>query len=138
MTNYSLFDFAYVEWKVRYWTLYLFQASISSIPEHSRDFARMEHLFGSPESSHLASLLKALFGQSDYQVSTIRDESDTIIDFEVTDSNGQCYRDRICILYVTPIRKNEASTSNAPSFIDFITLEDIPEDFKPYLGEQQR
>ncbi|GJD11659.1 hypothetical protein Gasu2_57860 [Galdieria sulphuraria] len=138
MTNYSLFDFAYVEWKDRYWTLYLFQASTSSIPEHSRDFARMEHLFGSPESSHLASLLKALFGQSDYQVSTIRDESDTIIDFEVTESNGQCYRDRICILYVTPLTKNEASTSNAPSFIDFITLEDIPEDFKPYLGEQQR
>ncbi|EME27622.1 uncharacterized protein Gasu_47680 [Galdieria sulphuraria] len=121
MKNYSRLDFAYVEWNDNDWRLYLFQASISSFPEHNRDFTR--NSFVSPESSQLASLLHALFGIFDFQVSTIRDESDTIIDFEVTDSNDQSYRDRICILYVTPLTNNEARISIASVFIDFITLE---------------
>jgi len=86
----------------------------------------------SGETVQLASLLNVLF-IAPFEVSTVYDASKNIVDFEVTDSRGVSYRDRISILYVTPLTREDAKADSAPEFVEFLTFYNFPDDMKPFI-----
>ncbi|KAK4526702.1 hypothetical protein GAYE_SCF26G4618 [Galdieria yellowstonensis] len=131
--NNPCLDYAYVDMTDGIWKLYLIQVSVSSFPVHNRDSARLELLFEkSGETVQLASLLNVLFDEP-FEVSPVYDASKNIVDFEVTDSRGVSYRDRISILYVTPLTREDAKADSAPEFVEFLTFYNFPDDMKPFI-----
>jgi len=135
--NYLRLDYAYVDIIGDRWMLYLIQASVSSFPVHNRDSARLELLLTKSETCQLESLLNSFFDDA-FEVSPVVDRKGNIVNFTVTDSKGTSYRERICILYVTPLTRSEAKADSAPQFVEFLTFEDCPGDLKPYIRQKVR
>jgi len=69
-----------------------------------------------------------------FQVSPVVDMKGNLVNFTVKDSNGISYRERICILYVTPLTGSEANADSVPELVQFLIFEDFPPNFKPYLS----
>jgi len=131
-------DYAYVDMTDGRWKLYLIQVSVSSFPVHNRDSARLKLLFEkSGEPVQLASLLHVLFDEP-FEVSPVYDASKNIVDFEVTGSRGVSYRDRISILYVTPLIREDAKADSAPDFVEFLTFDNFPDNLKPFIDVGQK
>ncbi|KAK4526878.1 hypothetical protein GAYE_SCF59G6420 [Galdieria yellowstonensis] len=135
--NYPRLDYAYVDIIGDRWILYLIQASVSSFPVHNRDSARLELLLTKSETCQLESLLNSFFDDA-FEVSPVVDRKGNIVNFTVTDSKGTSCRERICILYVTPLTRSEAKADSAPEFVEFLTFEDCPGDLKPYINIRQK
>eukprot|EP00871_Galdieria_phlegrea_P000664 jgi/Galph1/1599/GphlegSOOS_G297.1 len=127
-------DLAYIDMESSNWNIYFMQLSISSFSQHNRGSAEIQHLFDPPERPQLASLLETIFGETGFQVSVIRDDSNQIVDFEVLDPNGMSCRNRITILYVTPLSESDVGISSAPKFVGFLTFESYPKAFQQLLG----
>eukprot|EP00871_Galdieria_phlegrea_P002092 jgi/Galph1/2884/GphlegSOOS_G38.1 len=117
--DYAPLDLAFVDIEDDNRMLHLLQLSTSSFPQHNRGSTDIQRLFYPPEKPQLASLLENLFGETGFQVSVTRDESNQIIDFEVLDPNGISCRNRISIFYVTLLYKSDAGISYAPKFVGF-------------------
>eukprot|EP00871_Galdieria_phlegrea_P000938 jgi/Galph1/1845/GphlegSOOS_G531.1 len=105
---------------------------------HNRGSAEIQRLFDPPERPQLASLLETIFGETGFQVSVIRDDSNQIVDFEVLDPNGMSCRNRITILYVTPLSESDVGISSAPKFVGFLTFESYPKAFQQLLGMEPK
>jgi hypothetical protein len=72
--------------------------------------------------------LEHFFGES-FRVFVQREESMMkTLDFQVLDSKDKSCRNGISTLYVMPLTKQEAKISNAPSFVDFITYANFPQE----------
>ncbi|KAK4527943.1 hypothetical protein GAYE_SCF46G5876 [Galdieria yellowstonensis] len=131
--NYPQLDYAYVDMTDGSWMLYLIQVSVSSFPVHNRDSARLELLFEKTgETVPLASLLNSFFAKV-FEVSPVYDAREKIVNFEVTDSHGISFRDRISILYVTPLTREDAKADSAPEFVEFLTFDNFPGYMKSYI-----
>ncbi|KAK4528928.1 hypothetical protein GAYE_SCF67G6877 [Galdieria yellowstonensis] len=135
--NYPRLDYAYVDIIGDRWILYLIQASVSSFPVHNRDSAQLELLLTKSETCQLESLLNSFFDDA-FVVSPVVDRKGNIVNFTVTDSKGTSCRERICILYVTPLTRSEAKADCAPEFVEFLTFEECPGDLKPYIRQKVR
>eukprot|EP00871_Galdieria_phlegrea_P003390 jgi/Galph1/4051/GphlegSOOS_G2744.1 len=131
-------DLAYIDMESSNWNIYFMQLSISSFSQHNRGSAEIQRLFDPPERPQLASLLETIFGETGFQVSVIRDDSNQIVDFEVLDPNGMSCRNRITILYVTPLSESDVGISSAPKFIGFLTFESYPKAFQQLLGMEPK
>jgi len=115
------------------WMLYLIQVSISSFPAHNIDSARLELLFKKTGGTvQLASLLNLFFAEA-FEVSPLYNDREKIVNFEVTDSQGISFRDRISILYVTPLTREDAKADSAPEFVEFLTFDNFPGYMKSYI-----
>ncbi|KAK4526882.1 hypothetical protein GAYE_SCF29G4800 [Galdieria yellowstonensis] len=124
--NYPQLDYAYVDMTYGSWMLYLIQVSVSSFPVHNRDLARLELLFEKTGGTvPLASLLNSFF-DGPFEVSPVYNDGKKIVNFEVTDSQGISFRDRISILYVTPLTREDAKADSAPEFVEFLTFDNFP------------
>ncbi|KAK4528397.1 hypothetical protein GAYE_SCF56G6338 [Galdieria yellowstonensis] len=120
------------------WMLYLIQVSLSSFPVHNRDSARLELLFAKTGGTVLlASLLNSFF-DGPFEVSPVYNDRKKIMDFEVTDSQGISFRDRISILYVTPLTREDAKADSAPEFVEFLTFDNFPGYMKSYIDVGQK
>jgi len=133
-TNYPRLDYAYVDMTDDgNWMLYLIQVSVSSFPAHNIDSAQLERLFMKTGGSvQLASLLNSFFAEV-FEVSPVYDARKKIVNFEVTDSQGISFRDRISILYVTPLTREDAKADSAPDFVEFLTFDNFPGYMKSYI-----
>jgi hypothetical protein len=133
-TNYPRLDYAYVDMtEDGNWMLYLIQVSVSSFPAHNIDSAQLERLFMKTGGSvQLASLLNSFFAEV-FEVSPVYDARKKIVNFEVTDSQGISFRDRISILYVTPLTREDAKADSAPDFVEFLTFDNFPGYMKSYI-----
>ncbi|KAK4523504.1 hypothetical protein GAYE_PCTG60G1400 [Galdieria yellowstonensis] len=133
-TNYPRLDYAYVDMTDDgNWMLYLIQVSVSSFPAHSIDLAQLERLFKKTDGTvQLASLLNSFFAEV-LEVSPVYDAREKIVNFEVTDSQGISFRDRISILYVTPLTREDAKADSAPEFVEFLTFDNFPGYMKSYI-----
>ncbi|KAK4528741.1 hypothetical protein GAYE_SCF64G6687 [Galdieria yellowstonensis] len=136
--NYLGFDYAYVDMTDGRWMLCLMQVSVSSFPVHNTGSARLELLFEkSGETVPLASLLKSFFDEA-FEVSPVVDTEGNTINFTVTDSRGISCRERICVLYVTPLTRSEAQVDSAPEFVEFLTLDNFPDGLKYFTARRRR
>ncbi|KAK4526218.1 hypothetical protein GAYE_SCF22MG4132 [Galdieria yellowstonensis] len=136
--NYPQLDYAYVDMTDGSWMLYLIQVSVSSFPVHNRDSARLELLFEKTGGTvPLASLLNSFF-DGPFEVSPVYNDRKKIMDFEVTDSQGISFRDRISILYVTPLTREDAKADSAPEFVEFLTFDNFPGYMKSYIDVGQK
>jgi len=137
--NYPRLDYAYVDMiDDGSWMLYLIQVSVSSFPAHDVDSAQLERLFMKTGGSvPLASLLNSFFAEV-FEVSPVYDARKKIVNFEVTDSQGISFRDRISILYVTPLTREDAKADSAPEFVEFLTFDNFPENMKSYIDVGQK
>ncbi|KAK4527273.1 hypothetical protein GAYE_SCF38G5195 [Galdieria yellowstonensis] len=133
-TNYPRLDYAYVDMTDDgNWMLYLIQVSVSSFPAHNTDSAQLERLFKKTGGTvQLASLLNSFFAEV-FEVSPVYDAGEKIVNFEVTDSHGISFRDRISILYVTPLTREDAKADSAPEFVEFLTFDNFPGYMKSYI-----
>eukprot|EP00871_Galdieria_phlegrea_P005303 jgi/Galph1/5774/GphlegSOOS_G4401.1 len=131
-------DLAYIDMESSNWNVYFMQLSISSFSQHNRGSAEIQRLFDPPERPQLASLLETIFGETGFQVSVIRDDSNQIVDFEVLDPSGMSCRNRITILYVTPLSESDVGISSAPKFVGFLTFESYPKAFQQLLGMEPK
>ncbi|KAK4526498.1 hypothetical protein GAYE_SCF24G4414 [Galdieria yellowstonensis] len=133
-THYPSLDYAYVDiTDDGYWMLYLIQVSVSSFPAHNIDSAQLERLLKKTGGTvQLASLLNSFFAEV-FEVSPVYDAREKIVNFEVTDSQGISFRDRISILYVTPLTREDAKANSAPDFVDFLTFDNFPGYMKSYI-----
>ncbi|KAK4525357.1 hypothetical protein GAYE_SCF09G3265 [Galdieria yellowstonensis] len=133
-TNYPRLDYAYVDvTDDGNWMLYLIQVSVSSFPAHDTDSAQLERLFKKTGGTvQLASLLNSFFAEV-LEVSPVYDAREKIVNFEVTDSQGISCRDRISILYVTPLTREDAKADSAPEFVEFLTFDNFPGHMKSYI-----
>jgi len=138
-THYPRLDYAYVDMTDDgNWMLYLIQVSVSSFPAHNIDLAQLERLFMKTGGSvQLASLLNSFFAEV-FEVSPVYDAREKIVNFEVTDSQGISFRDRISILYVTPLTREDAKADSAPEFVEFLTFDNFPGYMKSYVGRNVR
>jgi len=124
--NYPRLDYAYVDMTDGRCMLYLIQVSVSSFPAHNIDLAQLERLFKKTDGSvQLASLLNLFFAEV-FEVSPVYDAGKKIVNFEVTDSHGISFRDRISILYVTPLTREDAKADSALEFVEFLTFDNFP------------
>ncbi|KAK4526501.1 hypothetical protein GAYE_SCF25G4417 [Galdieria yellowstonensis] len=131
--NYPQLDYAYVDMTDGSWMLYLIQVFVSSFPVHNRDSAQLELLFEKTGGTvPLASLLNSFF-DGPFEVSPVYDAGKKIVNFEVTDSQGISFRDRISILYVTPLTKEDAKVDSAPGFVEFLTFDNFIDDMKSFI-----
>ncbi|KAK4526948.1 hypothetical protein GAYE_SCF29G4867 [Galdieria yellowstonensis] len=132
--NYPRLDYAYVDMiDDGSWMLYLIQVSVSSFPAHNTDSAQLERLFMKTGGSvPLASLLNSFFDRP-FEVSSVYNDRKKIVDFEVADSQGISFRDRISILYVTPLTREDAKADSAPEFVEFLTFDNFPGYMKSYI-----
>jgi len=89
------------------------------------------NLSSKSEPCQLASLLKSFLGKT-FQVSPVVDMKENMVDFTVTDSKGISCRERMCILYISPSRK-DVKAHNAREFVEFLTFEDFPHNLKPCI-----
>ncbi|KAK4527772.1 hypothetical protein GAYE_SCF43G5701 [Galdieria yellowstonensis] len=139
--NYPRLDYAYVDMTGDgNWMLYLIQVSVSSFPAHDIDSAQLERLFKKTGGTvQLASLLNSFFAEV-FEVSPVYDAGEKIVNFEVTDSHGISFRDRISILYVTPLTREDAKADSAPEFVEFLTFDNFPGYMKSYIdvGRKER
>jgi len=136
--NYLGLDYAYVDMTDASWMLCLMEVSVSSFPVHSTGSARLELLFEkSGETVPLASLLNSFFHEA-FEVSPVVDTEGNIINFTVTDSRGIFCRERICILYVTPLTRSEAQIDSAPEFVEFLTFDNFPDNLKYFTARRRR
>ncbi|KAK4527844.1 hypothetical protein GAYE_SCF45G5776 [Galdieria yellowstonensis] len=136
--NYPSLDYAYVYMTDGSWMLYLIQVSVSSFPVHNRDSARLELLFEKTGGTvPLASLLNSFF-DGPFEVSPVYNDRKKIMDFEVTDSQGISFRDRISILYVTSLTREDAKADSAPEFVEFLTFDNFPGYMKSYIDVGQK
>ncbi|KAK4528808.1 hypothetical protein GAYE_SCF64G6755 [Galdieria yellowstonensis] len=133
-TNYPRLDYAYVDMTDDgSWMLYLIQVSVSSFPAHNTDSAQLERLFKKTGGTvQLASLLNSFFAEV-FEVSPVYDAREKIVNFEVTDSHGISFRDRISILYVTPLTREDAKADSAPDFVEFLTFDNFPGYMQSYI-----
>ncbi|KAK4529116.1 hypothetical protein GAYE_SCF78G7068 [Galdieria yellowstonensis] len=133
-TNYPRLDYAYVDMTDDgNWMLYLIQVSVSSFPAHNTGSAQLERLFKKTDGTvQLASLLNSFFAEV-FEVSPVYDAREKIVNFEVTDSQGISFRDRISILYVTPLTREDAKADSAPEFVEFLTFDNFPGYMKSYI-----
>ncbi|KAK4528323.1 hypothetical protein GAYE_SCF55G6263 [Galdieria yellowstonensis] len=133
-TNYPRLDYAYIDMTDDgNWMLYLIQVSVSSFPAHNTDSAQLERLFKKTGGTvQLASLLNSFFAEV-FEVSPVYDAGEKIVNFEVTDSRGTSCRDRISILYVTPLTKKDAKVDSAPEFVEFLTFDNFRDDMKSFI-----
>ncbi|KAK4526106.1 hypothetical protein GAYE_SCF19G4018 [Galdieria yellowstonensis] len=138
-TNYPRLDYAYVDMTDDgNWMLYLIQVSVSSFPAHNTDSAQLERLFKKTDGTvQLASLLNSFFAEV-FEVSPVYDAGEKLVNFEVTDSQGISFRDRISILYVTPLTKEDAKADSAPDFVKFLTFDNFRDDMKPFIDLRQK
>ncbi|KAK4528678.1 hypothetical protein GAYE_SCF63G6623 [Galdieria yellowstonensis] len=132
--NYPRLDYAYVDMTDDgNWMLYLIQVSVSSFPAHNTGSAQLERLFKKTDGTvQLASLLNSFFAEV-FEVSPVYDAREKIVNFEVTDSQGISFRDRISILYVTPLTREDAKADSAPDFVEFLTFDNFPGYMKSYI-----
>ncbi|KAK4527774.1 hypothetical protein GAYE_SCF45G5705 [Galdieria yellowstonensis] len=131
--NYPQLDYAYVDMTDGTWMLYLIQVSVSSFPAHNTGSAQLERLFKKTDGTvQLASLLNSFFAEV-FEVSPVYDAREKIVNFEVTDSQGISFRDRISILYVTPLTREDAKADSAPDFVEFLTFDNFPGYMKSYI-----
>jgi len=136
--SYPQLDYAYVDMTDGSWMLYLIQVSVSSFLVHNRDSARLELLFEKTGGTvPLASLLNSFF-DGPFEVSPVYNDRKKIMDFEVTDSQGISFRDRISILYVTPLTREDAKADSAPEFVEFLTFDNFPGYMKSYIDVGQK
>jgi len=104
---------------------------------HDRDSAQLERLFEkSGESVPLAVLLNAFFEES-FEVSPVYNAEKSIVDFQVTDSQGTSCRERMSILYVT-LSRSEAQADNAPGYVEFLSFDNFPDRMKPFIDVGQK
>ncbi|KAK4524636.1 hypothetical protein GAYE_SCF04G2537 [Galdieria yellowstonensis] len=132
--NYPRLDYAYVDMTDDgNWMLYLIQVSVSSFPARNTGSAQLERLFKKTDGTvQLASLLNSFFAEV-FEVSPVYDAREKIVNFEVTDSHGISFRDRISILYVTPLTREDAKADSAPEFVEFLTFDNFPGYMKSYI-----
>jgi hypothetical protein len=137
--SYPRLDYAYVDMTDDgNWMLYLIQVSVSSFPAHNIDSARLELLFKKTGGTvQLASLLNLFFAEA-FEVSPLYNDREKIVNFEVTDSQGISFRDRISILYVTPLTREDAKADSAPEFVEFLTFDNFPDNTKRFIDVGQR
>jgi len=120
------------------WMLYLIQVSVSPFPVHNRDSAQLELLFEkSDESVPLAALLNSFFDET-FEVSPVYNARKKIVDFEVIDSKDISCRERISILYVTLLTREDVKADSAPEFVEFLTFDNFPEKMKPFIDVGQK
>ncbi|KAK4525806.1 hypothetical protein GAYE_SCF17G3715 [Galdieria yellowstonensis] len=113
--NYALLDYAYVD----------------------MSDAQLERLFEkSAESVPLAVLLNAFFEES-FEVSPVYNAEKSIVDFQVTDSQGTSCRERMSILYVTPLTRSEAQADSAPGHVEFLSFHNFADRMKPFIDVGQ-
>jgi len=91
-------------------------AAASLFPNRNKNPTQLELLFSS-EPCHLALLLKSFFDESFY-VAPISNEEGKIVDFQVTDWHGVSYRDRIRVLYVTFLTREQMEGGEVPAFVE--------------------
>ncbi|KAK4523732.1 hypothetical protein GAYE_SCF00G1628 [Galdieria yellowstonensis] len=117
-TNYPRLDYAYVD---------------MTDDAHNIDSAPLERLFKKTDGTvQLASLLNSFFADV-LEVSPVYDAREKIVNFEVTDSQGISFRDRISVLYVTPLTREDAKADSAPEFVEFLTFDNFPGYMKSYI-----
>ncbi|KAK4526602.1 hypothetical protein GAYE_SCF25G4518 [Galdieria yellowstonensis] len=118
--NYARLDYAYVDMTDGRWMF-----SFELLFEKSGGIVQ------------LASLLNAFFDES-FEVSPVYDARKKIMDFKVTDSRGISCRDRISILYATPLTRSEVKANSAPYFVEFLTFDNVPDRMKPFIDVGQK
>jgi hypothetical protein len=136
--RYPRFDLAYLNITEDDYEVYLFQASISSFSRHNRGTARIEVSFEERNRTEkqLSQLLTKLFNKKIIVQSVFRedDPSNNVTDFTVRDEYGNSYREKVFLVYVSPLSWDVAIGRNPPSYLYFLTRDLFPETFQSYLG----
>ncbi|KAK4528873.1 hypothetical protein GAYE_SCF66G6821 [Galdieria yellowstonensis] len=117
-THYPSLDYAYVD---------------MADDAHNIGSSQLERLLEKTGgTAQFASLLNSFFAEV-FEVSPVYDAREKIVNFEVTDSQGISFRERISILYVTPLTREDAKADSAPEFVEFLTFDNFPGHMKSYI-----
>jgi hypothetical protein len=133
--RFPCFDYAFVDISEGCWHIFFLQLSVSKFAAHNQGSTKIENMLKPHDRDppKLAVLMDTILGESGFEVSVIR-EDDSIVDFSVLDPRNVSCRDRVSIVYVTPLRSREAfRATSAPKYVDFLTLEGFPEDLQDYF-----